>query len=419
MGNCSNNEASFKSSNNNDYLRTGTINIIKRNYLGNKIGVSKVSFENTTPIKLQTSIGFLGNRSIKVHGCIIPGLDPRGEMDKECQDNYIFFIINSSVLCALFDGHGKEGKKISAFCIDFVGTYIKKYINKFETDPEETLSKMLEKCDKKLNRSKIPNEMAGTTAVAIYINANNIYSASLGDSRGIIATINDVFIPAPIPTHNFYKPVSVKKYLKPVALTTDQKPNHEDELVRIKDAGGSVEQITDEFGRPVGPYRVWVKNKDFPGLAMSRSIGDRIAKRVGVIAKPVCHDFKLYEADQFIVIASDGIWDVMENIEVVNFVEKYKNQCIESTDLFPAKPENSSIARMLCEEARYRWYGIIEAEDVMIDDISCIIIELDEVSSPSKTQVKERNVQAFLSIAISPDINNTSSTEKNLNLLLD
>ena len=40
---------------------------------------------------------------------------------------------------------------------------------------------------------------------------------------------------------------------------------------------------------------------------MSRSIGDRIAKRIGVIATPVCHNFQLYDTDQFVVMASDGI----------------------------------------------------------------------------------------------------------------
>ena len=144
---------------------------------------------------------------------------------------------------------------------------------------------------------------------------------------------------------------------------------------------------------------------------MSRSIGDRIAKRYGVVSTPVCHDFTLYDSDQFIVIASDGIWDVMENIEVVNFVDKFKKICQESsTEEYPAKPENSSIARLLCEEARYRWLGIIESEDVMIDDISCIVVDLEQISGNIKEIARERKVRAFQSLAVSAMIKNMNTS---------
>jgi serine/threonine protein phosphatase PrpC len=109
---------------------------------------------------------------------------------------------------------------------------------------------------------------------------------------------------------------------------------------------------------------------------MSRSIGDRIAKRIGVIATPVLHNFSLYPQDQFIVLGSDGIWDVMENIEVINFVDSIRKSCSNPSDLYPARPCNSSVSRLLCEEARLRWFKIIEEEDVMIDDISCIVLEI-------------------------------------------
>jgi serine/threonine protein phosphatase PrpC len=83
--------------------------------------------------------------------------------------------------------------------------------------------------------------------------------------------------------------------------------------------------------------------------------------------------------DMFIVAASDGVWDVMENEEVVNFVENYRYQCMKNCDLAnPGRitPDNVTIAQLLCEEARYRWKYIVEEEDVMIDDISAVILEL-------------------------------------------
>ena len=48
-----------------------------------------------------------------------------------------------------------------------------------------------------------------------------------------------------------------------------------------------------------------------PGLAMSRSIGDEIGRKIGVISTPIVTVYELQEGfDYFIVLASDGIWDV-------------------------------------------------------------------------------------------------------------
>ena len=98
--------------------------------------------------------------------------------------------------------------------------------------------------------------------------------------------------------------------------------------------------MTDERGMKVGPYRVWKKNGTLPGLAMSRSIGDGIGKECGVISTPVFHFFQLFpEKDQFIVVGSDGVWDVMENVEVANFVEKFRNRnakILRKDILYPA-----------------------------------------------------------------------------------
>lgn len=40
------------------------------------------------------------------------------------------------------------------------------------------------------------------------------------------------------------------------------------------------------YGESNGPYRVWLKNEGYPGLAMSRSIGDFVCESVGVISDP-------------------------------------------------------------------------------------------------------------------------------------
>ena len=66
--------------------------------------------------------------------------------------------------------------------------------------------------------------------------------------------------------------------------------------------------MSDSKGKPIGPYRVWLKDWEIPGLAMSRALGDFVAVRAGVVSTPVLHSVKLYKGvDQFLVLASDGI----------------------------------------------------------------------------------------------------------------
>jgi len=63
-----------------------------------------------------------------------------------------------------------------------------------------------------------------------------------------------------------------------------------------------------------GPKRVWMRNRQVPGLAMTRSIGDMAATSVGVTAEPEIKVFNnLQPSDKFIVVASDGIWDRFSN----------------------------------------------------------------------------------------------------------
>jgi serine/threonine protein phosphatase PrpC len=114
---------------------------------------------------------------------------------------------------------------------------------------------------------------------------------------------------------------------------------------------------------------------------MSRSIGDLSVAKYGIIPDPVTTRVgHTPSSDFFIVAGSDGIWDVMENEEVVNFVEKYRSQCQRSIETPRRKknchPSETCIAHLLCEEARQRWLKLVEEEDVMIDDISAVVYEI-------------------------------------------
>ena len=87
--------------------------------------------------------------------------------------------------------------------------------------------------------------------------------------------------------------------------------------------GGTVEKIKNKKGQGIGPYRVWIKNKDYPGLAMSRSIGDFHGKKVGVIADPEIIECNLSIHSKFITICSDGVWEFLNNDDVMNIGKKF------------------------------------------------------------------------------------------------
>ena len=59
--------------------------------------------------------------------CVLPGLDPRREIHKVCQDLSFFSNDEDSFLLGLYDGHGKEGEKVAEFCRKTTAGYYKKY----------------------------------------------------------------------------------------------------------------------------------------------------------------------------------------------------------------------------------------------------------------------------------------------------
>ena len=86
---------------------------------------------------------------------------------------------------------------------------------------------------------------------------------------------------------------------------------------------------------------------------MSRSIGDTIGADIGVIATPVTSSYDhVWGNDYFIVAGSDGIWDVMENQEVIRFIESYRrnSKCNFKSPVLGGQkvtPGNSGIAQLL------------------------------------------------------------------------
>jgi serine/threonine protein phosphatase PrpC len=134
------------------------------------------------------------------------------------------------------------------------------------------------------------------------IHGRYILTANLGDSRAIVVNSYGTF----------------------KQITTDHKPELPAELQRIINSGGRVNTSRkDSLGREIGPKRVYVSAELNPGLAMSRSLGDVVAHSVGVSCQPEFYEYKVDIEDIAVVIASDGVWEVLSNFEVSTIVRKH------------------------------------------------------------------------------------------------
>ena len=247
-----------------------------------------------------------------------------------------------AALFGVFDGHGMYGDDVSQYLSDKMEDWYKnaKHKDLIIKDPENALKQCYNDLTESLLKSKINCNFSGTTAVVTYMDKENLYTANVGDSRCILCRKEN-------------------NRLIAVPLSFDQKPDDLNEKKRIEAHNGRVESCRGPMGELIGPARVWLKNHDMPGLAMSRSFGDDMATSVGVISEPHIIIKKRTKNDQFIVAASDGIWEFLSNEDVVDIVSKNKND-----------PKKAS--RILCKEATKQW----QKEEEVIDDITCVIVNL-------------------------------------------
>ena len=73
------------------------------------------------------------------------------------------------------------------------------------------------------------------------------------------------------------------------------------------------------------PPRVWVQGKQYPGTAFTRSLGDDTAENIGVIAEPEIITTSLTVHDEYLIIASDGIFEFLTNDKVLKICQASSN----------------------------------------------------------------------------------------------
>lgn len=74
--------------------------------------------------------------------------------------------------------------------------------------------------------------------------------------------------------------------IKPFQITQDHTIERFDERMRILKSGGTIDSYKNEKGEALGPERIWVNNKNYPGTFVTRIIGLSCANNIGVYAQP-------------------------------------------------------------------------------------------------------------------------------------
>jgi serine/threonine protein phosphatase PrpC len=158
-------------------------------------------------------------------------------------------------------------------------------------------------------------QFSGTTATVALIVGNAIWVAWTGDSSCVLVS-----------SHNAAR------------VGDDHRPDLERESRRILAAGGRIKPSNHG-----GPPRVWHSTQEMPGIMVSRSIGDVFAHGFGVSALPDVYFKQVEASDRYIILASDGLWDVFTPKDVGDHIQ------IDETG------DSASIANSLLDDALQRW----------------------------------------------------------------
>ncbi|KAL6742687.1 hypothetical protein Aduo_015812 [Ancylostoma duodenale] len=145
-------------------------------------------------------------------------------------------------------------------------------------------------------RTRLDSDRSGSTAVCAMITPTHIIIANLGDSRAVVSRKDEGSFG-----------------------TEDHKPYHDKERERIVGAGGSVmiQRINGSLAvsRAFGDFEY----KNVPGLEPNKQL---------VSPEPDVYVLERQkDKDEFLVVACDGIYDVMENEELCRFVESRLHVC--------------------------------------------------------------------------------------------
>lgn len=251
------------------------------------------------------------------------------------------------------DGHGYYGHEVSGYIkenlpMDLNHALKQKNLDLLKDDLSPTIKEcFIQENQNLLNNHQIDSDLSGTTCISVIYTPKKLIIANIGDSRCVLGKYD-------------------KKENKFISenLSRDHKPTIPEEAERILKVGGRIRPMLDEDGEFIGPLRVYMKEKEMPGLAMTRSFGDYFGSTAGTISEPEVTEHVFKEEDKFIVIASDGLYEFIESEEVVKLVGD-----------FYKKNDIVGCCEFLYKESYRRW---IDEEEDTVDDITIIVVFFED-----------------------------------------
>ena len=214
----------------------------------------------------------------------------------------------NQMLFCLFDGHG--GDQVSSYLQKNFGKIMKKYIN--ETDDDINFNELFQEIDEEFKNGKY--FQIGSTATIIYIkndlikNQKILYCINIGDTKCIL-----------IQTNGSRK------------LSYDDLLSDENEYNRINNEGGYIKN-----GRVCGE------------LMISRAFGDWEYKPYGVICLPHVTKIEINDKCKYVILASDGIWDALDDLDVYKFSLSAENSKTLCNDIIQNALERETKDNLSC-----------------------------------------------------------------------
>ncbi|KAL9260713.1 putative protein phosphatase 2C 11 [Drosera capensis] len=214
----------------------------------------------------------------------------------------------------VFDGHG--GFRTAEYLKNNLFNNLCRHPNFIKDTKSAIIEAFIQTDADYLKEEKGQQKDAGSTASTTSLVGDRLFVANVGDSR-VVASREGSAVP----------------------LSVDHKPDRSDERKRIEEAGGFI---------------IWAGTWRVGGvLAVSRAFGDKLLKPY-VVAEPEIQEQDIDDVD-FIIIASDGLWNVISNKDAVNIVQKINDA--------------EAATRKLTEEAYARGSS---------DNITCLVVRFDK-----------------------------------------
>jgi serine/threonine protein phosphatase PrpC len=230
--------------------------------------------------------------------------------DAPCQDDFFIIVDPCFVLIGVLDGHGPVGHLLANLAQKVIRETCLNDLAMMMNNPGQVFASAYQQahtaCEKMAG-----SHTSGSTVTVSLLRKDDVSTAWLGDSKAILVK-------------------KVGKSFECAPLTAEHRPSLPAEKARIEAAGGKVEIYSNKDG---ADSRVFDKNMEGPGLAMSRALGDLWGHECGVIHEPDVQKASLTGWECF-ACGSDGVWDFVSNEEVAKRTQKeIKNVLRGATDM--------------------------------------------------------------------------------------